>query len=150
MLMLRDAHCIHPDCVVEKAPIRLQWTRRVLEDPQRSHVMFFSKLALLSVVGSFFMVGCMVGPEEAVSEETLAEESQALGTSGWGYDDDDYDHDCGPDNNGVGKVAVCHAPPGYPRNAHTICIGKPAVFAHLRNHSGDYIGPCKDKYGHSK
>lgn len=50
-------------------------------------------------------------------------------------DDDD-------DDDGDNKVCICHIPPGNPDNAHTICIGAPAVDAHIRNH-GDYLGECK-------
>jgi len=39
-----------------------------------------------------------------------------------------------------GKVLVCHIPPGNPANAHTICIGAPAVAAHLAH--GCTLGPC--------
>ena len=41
----------------------------------------------------------------------------------------------------AGKVLVCHVPPGNPANAHTICIGAPAVQAHQRNHT-DRLGAC--------
>lgn len=40
-----------------------------------------------------------------------------------------------------GKVLVCHIPPGNPDNAHTICVGAPAVDAHVERHD-DPIGPC--------
>ncbi len=48
-------------------------------------------------------------------------------------------------NNGSGKgnkkITICHIPPGNPANAHTITVGKPAVFnAHIKH--GDLIGPC--------
>lgn len=39
------------------------------------------------------------------------------------------------------KALVCHVPPGNPANAHTICVGKPAVKAHLANHP-DTEGAC--------
>ena len=42
--------------------------------------------------------------------------------------------------NGVGKVCLCHIPPGNPDNAHTICVGAPAVKAHLGH--GDSLGEC--------
>jgi len=41
------------------------------------------------------------------------------------------------------KVLICHIPPGNPDNAHTICVGAPAVRAHQKNH-GDPVGPCDD------
>jgi len=40
------------------------------------------------------------------------------------------------------KEQVCHIPPGNPANAHTICVGKPSVKAHLDH--GDYLGKCKE------
>jgi hypothetical protein len=40
------------------------------------------------------------------------------------------------------KTTICHVPPGNPANAHTLCIGTPAVKHHLKNHP-DYLGPCK-------
>jgi hypothetical protein len=40
------------------------------------------------------------------------------------------------------KVAICHVPPGNPRNRHTIYVGEPAVPAHLAH--GDSRGPCED------
>ena len=39
------------------------------------------------------------------------------------------------------KVCLCHAPPGNPGNAHTICVGAPATRAHLRH--GDTLGECR-------
>lgn len=39
------------------------------------------------------------------------------------------------------KVLVCHIPPGNPANAHSICVGQPAVRAHQKNH-GDPLGAC--------
>jgi hypothetical protein len=41
---------------------------------------------------------------------------------------------------GGGKVCLCHVPPGNPGNAHEICVGAPAVQAHLGH--GDYLGEC--------
>jgi Kazal-type serine protease inhibitor domain len=46
-----------------------------------------------------------------------------------------------------GKVCLCHIPPGNPANAHTICIGAPAVKAHLGH--GDTLGPCGEICGGS-
>ena len=42
----------------------------------------------------------------------------------------------------VGKVTICHIPPGNVENAHTITIGKPALRAHLAHH--DVMGACED------
>ncbi len=38
------------------------------------------------------------------------------------------------------KTCLCHIPPGNPDNAHTICVGSPAVPAHLAH--GDTLGAC--------
>jgi len=42
----------------------------------------------------------------------------------------------------VGKVTICHIPPGNIENAHTITIGKPALKAHLAHN--DVLGSCDD------
>ncbi|MEO7096574.1 MAG: hypothetical protein ABI175_25170 [Polyangiales bacterium] len=39
------------------------------------------------------------------------------------------------------KQLICHIPPGNPANAHTICVGKPAVDPHVSHH-GDGVGAC--------
>lgn len=39
------------------------------------------------------------------------------------------------------KVLICHIPPGNPANAHSICVGQPAVKAHVSHH-GDGLGAC--------
>jgi hypothetical protein len=38
------------------------------------------------------------------------------------------------------KVCLCHVPPGDSSSAHAICVGQPAVRAHLRH--GDTLGVC--------
>jgi hypothetical protein len=55
------------------------------------------------------------------------------------YADGDND-----DDDGNGKVTICHIPPGNPDNAHTIRVSEYAVDAHLDH--GDYKGECKEKY----
>lgn len=47
-----------------------------------------------------------------------------------------------PGDGGDGKTCICHIPKGKPSNAHTICIGEPAVSAHLAH--GDYLGECQE------
>lgn len=49
-----------------------------------------------------------------------------------------------PDNRGP-KVCLCHVPPGNPGNEHTICVGAPAVRAHLAH--GDTLGVCAEICG---
>lgn len=67
--------------------------------------------------------------------------SNATTTDGECPDDED-DEDEGDDEAEVEKVAVCHAPPGNPDNAHTIYVGQPAVDAHEAH--GDTVGECED------
>jgi uncharacterized membrane protein YgcG len=38
------------------------------------------------------------------------------------------------------KTTICHIPPGNPANEHTLCVGDPAVPAHLAH--GDHLGSC--------
>jgi slime mold repeat-containing protein len=40
----------------------------------------------------------------------------------------------------IGKVQICHFPPGNPDNFHTLTVGAPAVPAHLAH--GDFLGAC--------
>ena len=47
------------------------------------------------------------------------------------------------------KVEICHVPKGNPAARHTLCIGAPAVNAHITEHQGDSdddddkLGACK-------
>lgn len=41
------------------------------------------------------------------------------------------------------KVLICHAPPGNPANARTLCIEPDSAADHLADHPYDYCGPCK-------
>ena len=43
-----------------------------------------------------------------------------------------------PASAGGAKVCLCHVPPGDPADEHTICVGPPAVRAHLGH--GDFLG----------
>lgn len=52
-----------------------------------------------------------------------------------GDDDDGEDESCAS-----GKTLLCHYPPGNPANLHNICVGTPAVPAHLAH--GDTLGVC--------
>ena len=40
------------------------------------------------------------------------------------------------------KVLICHAPPGNPGNAKTLCIEPDSATDHLANHRNDFCGPC--------
>jgi len=53
----------------------------------------------------------------------------------------DGDGDDGDDEScASGKALLCHYPPGNPANLHNICVGTPAVPAHLAH--GDTLGVC--------
>ncbi len=67
-------------------------------------------------------------------------------------DDDSSDND-GDDNElsevacGAKKVMICHYPPGNPAARHTICIGEPALKAHMSHkhqdgEQSDTVGAC--------
>ena len=40
------------------------------------------------------------------------------------------------------KVIICHVPEDAPLNATSKNLPLPAATAHLRNHEGDFPGPC--------
>ncbi|MGZ3417975.1 MAG: hypothetical protein ACXWUG_25065 [Polyangiales bacterium] len=77
----------------------------------------------LIIAGS--MIGCAQDPGDDVGNEEAALKDPLTGK---------------PVCDGK-KVLICHIPPGNPANAHEICVGEPAVAAHVKNH-GDPIGPC--------
>jgi hypothetical protein len=41
----------------------------------------------------------------------------------------------------VGRITICHVPPGNPANAHTLNVSVNGWNGHQR-HKGDYAGPC--------
>lgn len=46
------------------------------------------------------------------------------------------------DNDGDGRITICHVPPGNPDNPHTIAVSPNALPAHLAH--GDHCGPCEE------
>ena len=50
-------------------------------------------------------------------------------------------HDTNESHCEKGKTLVCHFPPGHLSNRHEVCVGDPAVKAHLCH--GDKLGMCK-------
>jgi hypothetical protein len=86
------------------------------------------------IFSSFVLCGALAACTGAqVDDESLyltgTEESAVVGANG--------ERECLHN-----KVLVCHIPPGNPANAHTICVGKPAVDPHVANH-GDTLGACE-------
>lgn len=49
------------------------------------------------------------------------------------------------DDDGDGRVTICHIPPGNPDNAHTITVSVDALPAHLAH--GDHCGACEEDDG---
>ncbi|MCH8853861.1 MAG: hypothetical protein IID41_14590 [Planctomycetes bacterium] len=49
------------------------------------------------------------------------------------------------DDDGDGRVTICHIPPGNPDNTRTILVSMRALPAHLAH--GDHCGPCDDGGG---
>lgn len=89
------------------------------------------------------LVGCG-GP--APAPEATSGSSEALAAlAACGLDDGTVEPNahlgaCDPQD--AKKTTICHIPPGNPANAHTICVGNPAVSHHVKNH-GDLVGPCQ-------
>jgi len=69
--------------------------------------------------------------------------NQACGLDEWTVESVDL-RACTPDE--TLKTTICHIPPGNPANAHTLCIGTPAVKHHLKNH-GDTSGRARPSRG---
>jgi hypothetical protein len=99
-----------------------------------------SLCAVAAILGLAQMIGCGAQPDDASSQRLAALAACHL-------DDGTVDLNadiraCDPQDSK--KTTICHIPPGNPANAHTLCIGNPAVPAHLHNH-GDYLGACKSE-----
>ncbi len=50
----------------------------------------------------------------------------------------------GSEGDGQLKVLLCHIPSGNSNAKHEICVGAPAVRAHIGHHGGDYLGTCRE------
>src|SRR5260370_19822451 len=94
-------------------------------------ILFSGALLLLAACGG----------ADSSSENSAAQRSRhgggatKCGAVGTGSDS----HACDPLD--TKKTTICHIPPGNPANAHTLCVGNPAVPAHLGH--GDYLGVCQ-------
>jgi hypothetical protein len=100
----------------------------------------FSSVAhLVAILSLGLTLGCGVGTdEESESSAQNLKDQAACGITD--VTPQDEVRACEPGN--TKKTTICHVPPGNPANAHTLCIGTPAVKHHLKNHP-DYLGPCK-------
>jgi hypothetical protein len=101
-----------------------------------------SALALVAMAGFMATANCgndAEDDEEALVAQNLKRQAEC-GIAGTGVSKHDEVRACDPGN--TKKTTICHVPPGNPANAHTLCIGNPAVKHHLANHP-DYLGPCK-------
>jgi hypothetical protein len=116
-------------------------------------VSYFSAVSVLAaVLGLGQVAGCGEQSDDDSSAQGLSQAERAAkkakkkAVQACGLDDGTVDPDdtdlraCEPDQ--THKTTICHVPPGNPANAHTLCIGTPAVKHHLANHP-DYLGPCK-------
>jgi hypothetical protein len=107
-----------------------------------------SALAALLGLGSMTGLGCGTASDQPTDESAQEEsEGQKAALAACHLDDGTVEmtasvHACDPQDHK--KTTICHVPPGNPANAHTLCIGNPAVAHHLANHP-DYLGPCKDE-----
>jgi hypothetical protein len=108
-----------------------------------------SVTVLAALLGLGQMVGCGEETDSSSSAQHLSQAQRAAkkkAIAACHLDDGTVDPDdtdlraCEPGN--TKKTTICHVPPGNPANAHTLCIGNPAVPHHLANHP-DYLGPCK-------
>jgi len=107
--------------------------------------LFIPCASALLAAGFVQLIGCGgpvdPAPAPAASQQALAVLA-ACGLDDGSIEADAHLHACDPQD--VKKTTICHIPPGNPANAHTICIGNPAVSHHIKNH-GDYVGPCADE-----
>lgn len=87
---------------------------------------------VMAVVSAGLAIGCT--QEGAVGEDPSL---YLTGTEEQALRRDDGTWECESPK----KVLICHIPPGNPDNAHTICVGAPAVRAHEERH-GDPVGAC--------
>ncbi len=83
-------------------------------------------LRLVLILAVAVLAAVAIDSVAADEQDTCASGSCAQGTLGHGSD---------------GKVTLCHVAPGSGLPV-TIRVGEKAALAHLKNHPGDYLGPC--------
>jgi hypothetical protein len=97
-------------------------------------------------LASTFAAGVLIGACDGGSDtSSSSEEALVAALNACHLNDGTVDHTaeiraCTPAEE-THKTTICHLPPGNPSNEHTLCVGTPAVPAHLDH--GDYLGPCK-------
>jgi hypothetical protein len=104
-------------------------------------VLDSATMTLVTVFGAAHLLGC--GAPAAAPAGSSSEALAALVACG--LDDGTIEpggHLGACDPGDAKKTTICHIPPGNPANAHTICVGNPAVPHHVKNH-GDLVGPCR-------
>jgi hypothetical protein len=100
---------------------------------------------LATVLGLGQFVGCAESADDTGATQEAQRRARDARMAACHLDDgtvapDEDPRACDPGDKK--KTTICHVPPGNPANAHTLCIGNPAVPHHLKNHHGDYVGPC--------
>ena len=98
---------------------------------------------LMTTFGAAHFLGCG-NPADAPAASSASTEALAA-LAACGLDDGTIEPDgrlgaCDPAD--TKKTTICHVPPGNPANAHTICVGNPAVSHHMKNH-GALMGACQ-------
>jgi hypothetical protein len=93
-------------------------------------------LRTFGIAGALLMAACS-GTGTGSSDSAATVEAAAAQVCVPGQPDP---HVCDPAQ--TDKTTICHIPPGNPANAHTLCVGTPAVDAHLAH--GDRLGSCCD------
>ncbi|HVR61090.1 MAG TPA: hypothetical protein VMU50_04280 [Polyangia bacterium] len=96
----------------------------------------FGKSILLASALTLFVAACDNGETDNTVDQTDQALHKAMCDAA--HAGKAHPNVCDPQD--TKKTTVCHIPPGNPANAHTICVGNPAVPAHLAH--GDHLGEC--------
>ena len=96
----------------------------------------FGKSVLLASALALFVSACGSSNDDAAVDQTDLALHNAMCSAA--HAGKAHPNACDPQD--TKKTTVCHIPPGNPANAHTICVGNPAVPAHLAH--GDHLGEC--------
>lgn len=106
----------------------------------RRNMWFSSALAVAAMAGFMVTANCGNDAEDDEADQIAQNLKRQAECGITDVGKHDEVRACEPGN--TKKTTICHVPPGNPANAHTLCIGNPAVKHHLANHP-DYLGPCK-------